>query len=82
MNEIRISRLISSDTITIKELNEFLGKEVDIFVSTRRKAVRRKMSIKPEKTAAASLSKYRNVNLIDKEAGIWGEVIREKYANN
>ncbi|MEA3446329.1 MAG: hypothetical protein U9R19_16540 [Bacteroidota bacterium] len=81
MNEIRIHRIINSETITIKELHDFLGEEVDILVTPRRKDTRRKMSIQPVKSAAGSLLKYRNVNLIDKEAGIWDEVIREKYAN-
>ncbi|MCF8371045.1 MAG: hypothetical protein K9H64_05440 [Bacteroidales bacterium] len=81
MNEIRIHRIINSETITIKELHDFLGEEVDILVTTRGKSTRRKMSVKPEKTAAASLSKYRNEQLIEKEAGIWEEVIKEKYAN-
>jgi len=80
MAEIRSRRVINSETITIKELNEFFGKEVDILVTTHRKAIRRRQ-IAGRKPAAALLGKYKNKQLIDKESDIWTLVIKEKYAN-
>ncbi|MCK9453165.1 MAG: hypothetical protein M0Q90_15830 [Bacteroidales bacterium] len=80
MTEIRIRRIINSETITIKELREFLGKEVDIRVTTRRKVIRKKQIV-DKKTAAAMLGKYKNIALINKESDVWDTVIKEKYAN-
>lgn len=81
MDTIRIRRLINSETITIKELNQFLGKEVDIFVSTRRKDLKRKKQLAREKTAASMLVKYKNEQQMSKEPDIWTVVIKEKYAD-
>ena len=81
MDTIKIRRVINSETITIKELKAFLGKEVDIFVSTRRKNLKREKQLAHEKTAAAILSKYKNEQKITKEQNIWAVVVKEKYAN-
>ena len=81
MDTIRIRRIINSETITIKELKEFLGKEVDIFVTTRRKNLKREKQLAHEKTGAAILSKYKNEQKINKEQDIWTLAIKEKYAD-
>jgi len=80
MAEIRSRRVINSETITIKELNKFFGKEVDILVTTRGKAIRRRQ-IALKKPAAGMLGKYKNKELINNESDIWAVVMKEKYAN-
>ncbi len=82
MHELRIRHIINSDTLTISGLTQFVGEEVDILVSTRMNKTRKKISVTHKKSAAARLSKYKNIRLREKEADIWTAVVREKYANS
>lgn len=82
MGTIKIRRKITSDSLKIKELNQFMGREVDIIVSDRKRALKQPVKLSGKKSAAGILEKYKNPDFLDMEKNIWSMVVSEKHANS
>ena len=82
MSAIKIRRKITSDTLKIKELEQFLGREVEIFVRDRKRVPARNLGFSGEKSAAAILEKYKNTELLEMEKSVWSIVVSEKHENS
>ncbi len=82
MSAIKIRRKITSDTLKIKELEQFLGREVEIFVRDRKRVPARNLGFSREKSAAAILEKYKNTELLEMEKSVWSIVVSEKHENS
>jgi hypothetical protein len=76
MKTLKIKRKIDSTHLQIDELDEWLGKEVDIII-------REKRSVPDTSTdsAAGILSDFKNKSLIDTEKNGWVKAVREKHGN-
>jgi len=81
MSAIKIKRKITSDTLKIKELKQFLGREVDIIVSDRKRVSASSKRLPGKNSAAGILEQYKNPDLQDMEKNIWSLVVSEKHAN-
>ncbi len=82
MSAIKIRRKITSDTLKIKELKHFLGREVDIIVSDRKRVSAKTERLPGEKSTAGILEQYNNPDLLEMEKNIWSLVVSEKHANS
>lgn len=77
METLKINRKIDSTHLEIDELNNWLGKEVDIII--------REKSSKPsfsKSSAAGLLSDFKDKDLIDREKNGWVKAVREKHGNH
>ena len=83
MNVIKIKKRITSSTLKIKELNSFIGQEVEIIIKQEKTPHNRKKepTIASGK-ASGILQKYKNANLLDKEKDAWIQAIKEKHGNS
>lgn len=75
MYTIKVKRKVTSSTLHIAELKEFIGKQVDITVTESNRIVSKHM-------AAGILSDYQNANNISKEKEAWGIIAHEKHGNS
>ncbi len=82
MGVIKIRRKITSDSLKIKELNQFMGREVEIIVSDRKRAQKQTIKLSGKRSAAGILEKYKNPDFLDMEKNIWSMVVSEKHANS
>ena len=78
MNAIKITRTIRSQTLRIRELEQFRGKTVDIIILAENEP---QPHDAPMRSAAGMLSKYANPALIAQEQEAWERAVQEKYAN-
>ena len=68
MNAIKITRTIRSQTLRIRELEQFRGKTVDIIILAENEP---QPHDAPMQSAAGMLSKYANPALIEQEQHVW-----------
>ena len=81
MASIRIKKKITSSRLNIKELKEFIGKDVEIIIKEDKKNFRIEDVNESSKTASGILEKYKNATIVDKEKEAWSKAIKDKYAN-
>lgn len=75
MYTIKVKRKVTSSTLHIAELKEFIGKQVEITVTESNRAF-------SEHPAAGILSNYQNGDNISKEKEAWGIIANEKHGNS
>lgn len=76
MKTLKIKRKIDSTHLQIDELNDWLGKEVDIII--------REKDVQPDtltSSAAGILSDFKNEDLMETEKNGWTKAVREKHGN-
>lgn len=77
MNAIKIKRKIYSPQITIEELKDFIGKNVEITVIEEIPEERNKS----RKTLVGILSAYKDKSKIGSEKEAWKTAVNDKYGN-
>ena len=82
MGVIKIRQKITSDSLKIKELRQFMGREVEIIVIDPQRPSKQAMSLPGQKSAAGILEQYGNPDFINLEKNIWSLVASEKHANS
>jgi hypothetical protein len=75
MNLVKVHRKISSSTLRISELKNFIGKNVEITISEARD------ENKIEKRAAGILAEFSNPSKISEEQDAWKIAAMNKYGN-
>lgn len=79
MKTIKIKRKIRSTLLKIKELDQFKGKNIELEI--KMKELRPQSINKKTKSLAGALSKYANINFIEKENNAWTLAVKEKNEN-
>lgn len=75
MNLVKIRRKISSPTLRISELMNFIGKDVEITITETNKI----SSI--ERSAAGFLEQFKDHTRVVNEKQAWIEAIKQKHGN-
>lgn len=76
MKTLKIKRKIDSTHLQIDELNNWLGKEVDIIIKEKNPSSDTTIGL-----AAGILSDFNNKDFIDTEKNGWVKAVREKHGN-
>jgi len=78
MKTLKVNRKIESTRLEIDELQQWLGKEVDIIIREKKPFTEIQSGYS---NVAGKLEKYQNEDLMAQENYGWGKAVREKHGN-
>lgn len=78
MHTLRIRRKITSSSLRITELKEFIGKQVEITVREHKT----ENNSSQEKLARGLLSDFKDPEKINEEKNAWHKAVSKKYGNS
>ena len=78
MKTLKVNRKIESTRLEIDELQQWLGKEVDIIIREKKPFAEMQSG---QRSVAGKLEKYQNADLMVQENNGWGKAVREKHGN-